>query len=307
MPRLDSKRNDLLQELALAIREQTKDGEGQHVSGYITTAIKGFTILRSERSMQPFHRISNPALWISVQGGKWAVVGKEDYRYSAGQALLITVEAPCRCTIPKASPQQPFLGLVIELARSAILEMLEALDISLEAAQPAKKGNALVVTLDEQLLDCALRSVRLLSFPPAIPLLYPGIMREISYWLLSGPHGNQAARIAMTKREDQRVLEAVRHLRARFRQAIRIGDLAGAAGMSPATFHRQFRAATSLSPLQYQKQLRLLEARRLMISGQINIEKVALRVGYASLSQFSREYTRMFHKTPREEISTQHE
>jgi transcriptional regulator GlxA family with amidase domain len=135
-------------------------------------------------------------------------------------------------------------------------------------------------------------------------MLYPGIIREICYWLLTSSACDQIVDFAMVNVHDSRVLRAIRHLRDKFSDQIRVEELASAVGMSPATFHRQFKSVTSMSPLQYQKQLRLLEARRLMMTSNFNVEGVAFEVGYLSVSQFSREYSRMFGKPPRRDMST---
>jgi len=152
------------------------------------------------------------------------------------------------------------------------------------------------------LADCALRLVRLLDTPKAIPTLHPIIMREICYWLLTGPHGGDVARMALANSPSQRVIGAMDSLRSRFRDSIRIADLAAIARMSPSAFHRQFKALTSLTPLQYQKQLRLLEARRLMVTRTSSVEAAAFEVGYESPSQFSRDYARLFGAPPKRDL-----
>jgi transcriptional regulator GlxA family with amidase domain len=144
--------------------------------------------------------------------------------------------------------------------------------------------------------------VRLLDTPDAIPMIYPLLMREISYWLLTGPHGGEIAGLALSSSRSQRVISAIHALRERFAEPVRIEDLARTAQMSPSAFHREFKALTSMTPLQYQKQLRLLEARRLMTADTANVETAAFQVGYESPSQFSREYARMFGAPPRREV-----
>ena len=150
--------------------------------------------------------------------------------------------------------------------------------------------------------DCALRRVRLIDTPKAIPTLYPLIMREICYWLLTGPHGGDVARMALANTPSQRVISAMHTLRSRFKETVRMDDLAAVARMSTSAFYRQFKALTLLTPLQYQKQLRLLEARRLMVSRAFNTEAAAFAVGYESPSQFSREYARMFGMPPKRHL-----
>ena len=172
-------------------------------------------------------------------------------------------------------------------------DVMEGLD-----SPPAAGGNArhgvFVTEVDEPVADCALRAVRLLDTPKAIPMLYPAIMREICYWLLTGPSGGEIARMTLANNHTQRVISAIHALRDRFAEPVRIEELAAIAQLSPSAFHRQFKVLTSMTPLQYQKQLRLVEARRLMISSTANVETAAFQVGYESSSQFSREYSRMF-------------
>ena len=296
-------RQRLLRELTDALLKFTDKAKVRPLDGYYDTPAEGLVVLRSDRTLNPIHRISKPALWISVQGLKWAVVGKQRFDYRAGEALLITVEIPCHCTIPKATLRDPFLGLVIELSRTTFQEVGEALNSKPDRITSEPVRSAIGITLNRQLLDCALRSVRLLDTPAGIPVLYPSTLREMSYWLLSGVYGPQAMNIGMVRGQDRQTILAIRQLRTKFRDTIRVEDLAKTAGMSVATFHRHFRSVTSLSPVQYQKQLRLLEARRMIITNHPTVAETAYQVGYASASQFSREYTRMFGKSPRADLA----
>jgi transcriptional regulator GlxA family with amidase domain len=171
------------------------------------------------------------------------------------------------------------------------------------SGKPKVRG-AFVLELSRQLVDCAQHAIHLLETPEAIPTLYPGIMREICYWLLTGPGGDQVNQIMiMANGHDQRIIQAIHTLRDKLREATHVPDLAHAANMSSATFHRQFKSVTGMTPVQYQKQLRLHEARRLMIFSDTTVESAALNVGYASVSQFSREYSRMFGTSPRRDVS----
>jgi transcriptional regulator GlxA family with amidase domain len=145
--------------------------------------------------------------------------------------------------------------------------------------------------------------MRLLQTPRAIPILYPAIMREICYWLLTGPYGGEVMKMTLANSHAQHVISAIHALRDRFREPVRINELARVARMSPSAFHRQFKAITSMTPLQYQKRLRLLEARRLIVTDAANVETAAFQVGYESPSQFSREYSRMYGAPPRRDVS----
>jgi AraC-like DNA-binding protein len=245
--------------------------------------------------------ISRPAICIVAQGAKWATSGGTRLEYRAGQALIVGVETPSTGRVVEASPDEPCLVLAFELDVATMRSVAEELDPPPRASGEPGPG-AFVTDFTGPLSDCALRLVRLLDTPAAIPTLYPVIMREICYWLLTGPHGGDVARMTLTNSPSRRVINAMHCLRSRFNETVRIEELADIAQLSPSAFHRQFKALTSLTPLQYQKQLRLLEARRLMISNGVNVETGSFQVGYESPSQFSREYARMFGAPPKRDV-----
>jgi AraC-like DNA-binding protein len=265
------------------------------------TAIDGLAILRSDHPKPPTHRISRPAMCIVAQGAKWATFGDNRLVYRAGQALVIGVETPSIGRVVEASPGEPCLVLAFELDLAIMRSVAEGLDAPPRVSGVPGRG-VFVTDFQGPLADCALRLVRLLDTPKAIPTLYPIIMREICYWLLTGPHGGDVARMVLVNSPSQPVINAMHSLRSRFRETVRVDELATIAGMSTSAFHRQFKALTSLTPLQYQKQLRLLEARRLMVSRAFNVETAAFEVGYESPSQFSREYARMFGAPPKRDL-----
>jgi AraC-like DNA-binding protein len=270
--------------------------EGHPGEGMLMTPIGA--ILRSDHPKPPNHMLSRPAMCIVAQGAKWATFGDTKLEYRAGQALVVGVETPSIGRVVQATPDEPCLVLAFELDLAIARSVAE--EMNTPPVPRGEPGRGVFVTdFQGPLADCALRMVRLLDQPKAIPTLYPLIMREICYWLLSGPHGGEIARLTLTNGLPQRVIRAMHSLRLRFREPIRIEELAAIAQMSPSAFHRQFKALTSLTPLQYQKQLRLLEARRLMISSGFNVETACFEVGYESASQFSREYTRMFGTPPK--------
>ena len=262
------------------------------------TAIETMAIMRSNHPKPPTHMISRPAMCVVAQGAKWAMFGGNRLEYRAGQALVIGVETPSIGRVIEATPGEPCLVLAFELDVAIMRNVAEELDAPPKVSGEPGRG-VFVTDFQGPLADCALRLVRLLDTPKAIPALYPIIMREICYWLLTGPHGGDVARMTLASSPSQRVISAMRGLQARFREAVRIDELAEIAQMSPSAFHRQFKALTSLTPLQYQKQLRLLEARRLMISSAVNVETASFQVGYESPSQFNREYARMFGVPPK--------
>lgn len=289
----------MLNDLVRALKRYTDAQAGE--SPY-ATPIEGFTILRSDQVKRPAHHILKPALCMVLQGAKWTSFEGKRVHYRAGEALVVNVEMPLFGTVAPASPKEPYLGIVIEFGLAILQEVIEGLDNAPQAGKVNKEGGIFVTDLTDALNDCALRSLRLLDTPKAIPILYPGIMREICYLLLTGPDGGHVMRVAMANGHEQRVINAIHSLRDRFAEPLRVEDLASIAKMSPSAFHRQFKSLTSITPIQYQKQLRLLEARRLMVAEAANVETAAFDVGYESPSQFSREYIRMFGLSPRRDI-----
>ena len=288
----------MLDQLTQALLRHT---EGQPGQAMFATPIGGLAILRSDHPKPPNHMLSRPAICIVAQGAKWATFGGNKLEYRTGQALVVGVETPSTGQVVEASPGQPCLVLAFELDLAIMRAVAEDMDPPPVASGEPCRG-VFVTDFQGPLADCALRLVRLLDTPKAIPALYPLIMREICYWLLSGPHGGEVARLTLASSSSQRVIRAMNSLRMRFRETVRIEELAAIAQMSASAFHRQFKALTSLAPLQYQKQLRLLEARRLMISTGYNVEAACFEVGYESASQFSREYSRMFGTAPKRDI-----
>jgi AraC-like DNA-binding protein len=262
--------------------------------------------MRSDHPKPPAHMISKPALCIVAQGAKWATFGGNRLVYQAGQALVIGVEAPSIGRVVEASPGEPCLVMAIELDFAVMRSVADELDAPPVPSEGAGTG-IFVTDFGGPLADCALRLARLLDTPKAIAVLRPLIVREIAFWLLTGPHGADVARLTLMNSPSQRVINAMHNLRSRFRETVRIEELAEIAQMSLSAFHRQFKTLTALTPLQYQKQLRLLEARRLMISCAANVETASFEVGYESASQFSREYARMFGNSPKRDATAMHQ
>lgn len=284
--------------LAEAVTHYTDAHTGD---GSFPTDVPGLTLLRSDQEKLPRHLIFKPALCIVAQGAKWAVFGGRRLEYRAGQALVVSMEMPGLGTVCEASPAEPFLGVIIEFDLGVMREVRDSLD-TLPSGGGEQGRGVFVTEFEGPLADCALRMVRLLGTPAAIPILYPAIMREICYWLLTGPQGGELMSMTLTNSHTRCVLDAIHSLRDRFSEPVRMEELALVARLSPSAFHRQFKSITSMTPLQYQKQLRLMEARRLMLTEEANVETAAGQVGYESASQFSREYARMFGLPPRRDV-----
>lgn len=296
--RLWKGREKMLEDLAEAVQRYTEAQVGQ--SPY-ATEIPGLLLLRSDYKKPISHIIYKPALCMVIQGAKWAMFGSTQLNYRAGQALMASLEMPGIGRVVEASPSQPYLGLILQLDPVIMREVMEQIAMPGPSHADIESG-MFVLDIDRSLADCALRLVRLLGTPDAIPILSPLIMREIYFWLLTGPHGSTVAKIGIASSHAPQIMSALHLLRDRFAEPVRIEDLARAAHLSPSAFHRQFKAFTLMTPLQFQKQLRLLEARRLMAADAVNVEAAAFQVGYESPSQFSREYSRMFGAPPRRDV-----
>jgi AraC-like DNA-binding protein len=238
---------------------------------------------------------------VVLQGAKEVAFGDRTLRYDAMQSLIVSIELPAQGRIVEASPGAPFIGLHLDLDITGLRAVLEGLE---NPPQPADAGFSVFVDdLTGPLADCVLRLLRLAETPDAIPVLYPALQREICYWLLAGKNGSQIALLALPDSHTRRIADAIRLLRQDFARTIRVEELAQAARMSPSSFHHHFKTLTAMTPLQYQKQLRLIEARRLMLTDAANASNAAYRVGYESASQFSREYARMFGAPPKRDVA----
>lgn len=269
--------------------------------GFFDTAIEGLTLTRSSTETLPHPVLYKPALCIVAQGAKRSLLDEDAIAYAEMQALVVTVEMPIRGGVTRASKATPYLGLILEFDLRLLREVLEEFD---DPPKPLKGGPALLVhDIGGPLADSVLRLVNLLDTPAAIPVLAKSAMREIYFWLLSGPHGASISRLASPDSHTERLSKAIHLLRDDLARSISVDELAAAAKMSPSSFHQHFKALTSLTPLQYQKQLRLLEARRLMLADAVTATTAAYRVGYESPSQFSREYSRMFGAPPRRDVA----
>ncbi|WP_426805470.1 AraC family transcriptional regulator [Stenotrophomonas sp. SrG] len=271
-------------------------GEGDRV----LSPLPGVIVSTTHRARMPTHALYRPALGVVVQGAKQVLAGRRSLDYRAGQGLVTGIAMPASGRVLAASRAQPFMGVSIELDTGVLQQVLAGLDPG-PSALAAASGLS-VHTLPAPLLDCVARIVEAVRIDDAAAVLVPTLLRELSYWLLTGPTGPEVAAMARPEGTLHRIAEAVVHLRRHFRQPLQVESLAAASNMSVSLFYRRFRAVTGISPLQFQKQLRLLEARRLLETQAVNVTTAALAVGYESLSQFSREYQRCFGHTARESL-----
>lgn len=259
------------------------------------TPLDGLYLTAVSAPAGPIHAVYRPSLCVVVQGAKISMLGDRAFRYDAGKCLIAAMEVPIRAEITDATPERPYLAFSLALDPATIAELL--LDMGETAEVPARPALA-VHGLGEDLLDPLHRLLSLCARPRDIGILAPLIRREITWLLLNGPMGPSLRQIGLAGSPAARIARSIARIRDRFAEQINIGHLADVAGMSPATFHRHFKAITAMTPVQYQKQLRLQEARRLLLSDGADVARVGYAIGYESPSQFSREYRRMFGAPP---------
>lgn len=277
-------------------------GGGQ---GLFPTSMPGFNIIRSFQEVMPHRKIYQPSLCIVLQGAKQILFGGETLNYGVMECLVVSIALPGTGRIVQASATEPFVGLTVDLDVAVIRDIVERME-ERPSAPASSNPCAFVAQIDEPLAECIQRLVRLADNPKAVPILYPSVMHDICYWLLSGPHGAEICKLSLPASNTERVAKAIYLLRENIAQPMRVEQLADAVNMSLSSFHQHFKALTSMTPLQYQKQLRLLEARRLMVANAASVAAASYKVGYESASQFSREYSRMFGVAPKRDVLNQH-
>ena len=243
-----------------------------------------------------------PAFCLTPQGRKVLAVGGQQIPIQPGEMVFYRVRLPVVARVVQATPERPCLAALLLLEPALITDVAAEGGISLTPA-PRASGGIAVAPLDPAVVDPITRLLRLLDAPRDVAVLGPLIVREIVYRLLVGPQGDCLREIARTAGDAPRVARAIEILHREFDRPLRMVDLAREAGLSLSTLHRQFKAVTSVSPLQFQKQLRLQEARRLMLAGAADAATAAVRVGYESPSQFGREYRRLFGAPPASDVS----
>jgi AraC-like DNA-binding protein len=263
-------------------------------SGVARTPIAGLTTIRATAPSGLDYAISRPLACLVLQGTKHVTMGNRAFTFRAGDSLLITADVPTVSRITRASITLPYFSLVLDLDPAVIADLA----VEMKAVPVAEGAPVHHEPTDAEVSDAALRLMRLIERPASVPVLRTQLVREMHYWLLAGQHGAAIRRLGWPDGHVQRVARAVAVLRAEFARPLRVAHLAAVAGMSPSAFHQRFRTVTSLSPLQFQKQLRLIEARRLMLSDGVTSSSAAFAVGYESVSQFTREYARMFGLPP---------
>ena len=281
--------------LALKIGRWAKD------EGDLQMAIAGLRLYRRSICTECVSAAYEPSLVVNVQGEKFINLGKATYQMDGSNFLLTSVNLPVMSKVLMATKERPMLALILKLEMPMVREILSqqeflALDESKEA-----RGMAIGVSSAE-LLDACCRMVDLLDTPVDIPFLGPLVQREVIYRLLTSPQGRHLRAIATLGEQSQRLSKTVEWLRQNYAKPLRVEELAEMARMGVSTLHHQFRSLTAMSPLQYQKQLRLHVARERMVNEGIDAASAAFEVGYESASQFSREYSRFFGQPPMRDV-----
>lgn len=294
MPALEMARRRA--ELA-AIIERYCAEDGNH-----PTPIPGLTFFRHGSPSTPACAVVRSVFALLVQGAKRVVLADEAYDYDQRHYLITSVDLPLLAQITEASPEAPYLGLALDLDARQIGELMSKIAPVSPSTATVSRGLAVSqITLD--ILDAALRLVRLLATPAAIPVLAPLIEQELLYHLLTGEQGGRLRDVAIKGSQSHQISRAIQWINQRYAQPMVIDELAAAVSMSKSSLHHHFKALTTMSPLQYQKTLRLQEARRLMLVEQLDAASASHRVGYESPSQFSREYRRVFGAPPLKDIA----
>ncbi|HCG8627111.1 TPA: AraC family transcriptional regulator [Vibrio parahaemolyticus] len=267
------------------------------------TPISGLRFSRWTTPTPPTSYTHNPSICLIAQGRKRVLLGEESFIYDANHFLISSVDLPIIANIIEASEEQPYLGLIMELDLTEISQLIIDSELAFTQSKEAQKGIA-VGELSESLLDAFVRLAELLDEGQNIKILAPIIKREIFYRLLMSEQGTRLHQIVTAGSHSHQIAKAIDWLKNNFVKPLSVGDLASYTGMSKSSFYTHFRSMTSMTPLQFQKKLRLSEARRLMLTENLDAMAATFKVGYESPSQFSREYSRLFGAPPSKDIKS---
>lgn len=271
-------------------------------SELIETPVPGLLLFRHDEPTQPRNAMYEPCICVIAQGAKRVLLGDDAYVYDAHHFLIASVHLPTMVHIAEASKEKPCLGMVLKLDQRVISQLMVDSSLPPPRVQQSSRG-MMLGRVTPALVTAFLRLTDLLDEEQDIPILSPIIQREIIYRLLVGDQGERLRQIASAGSQSHQIARAIDWLKHNFSQPLSIDDLAAQVRMSSSTFHHHFRSMTALSPLQFQKQLRLQEARRLMLTERLDAATAAFQVGYESPSQFSREYNRLFGAPPLRDIT----
>ncbi len=279
---------------AVIARHASKDG-------FHATPIERMTLARSSTVTMPMPNVYRPQLCLVAQGQKEVTLGDRVFRYAPGRYGIVTYDLPATGQVVEATPDRPYLCLFLDFDPVMLGQL--ALHVLPPPGAPARPTGKTVSDAGASLLDAVLRLLLLLDEPAALPVLGPLTEQEILYRLLAGPDGARMRQITSSQGRVAQVGRAIAWIGQNFRERFSIERLAAEVGMSPSSLHEHFRAVTAMTPLQFQKQLRLQDARSLMLVQDIDVTTAAFHVGYESPSQFTREYRRHFGEPPARDIA----
>jgi AraC-like DNA-binding protein len=290
--RMQSNRVELVERMVRALPE---DG--------VLEASPGFFLARSSKQTEPILSVHEPAFCFVAQGGKKVLLGEEVFRYDPWHYLIFTVDLPVAFQVEEASGERPYLGLRLDLDPNLVASVM--MESGVETKRADARAKAIDVSpVDADLLDAVVRLVRLLDKPGEQKMLASLITREIVYRLLAGGQGARLSHLLASSGGDaRRISRAIGRLREHYSEPLKIEDIAREFGMSVSGFHHHFRSVTAMSPLQFQKQIRLQEARRLMLGEDLDAASAGVRVGYEDPSYFSRDYKKLFGAPPHRDIA----
>lgn len=283
-------------EIAKIIEHFSKQ-DGVHL-----THIQSLFLICESSITEPISRVNEPSFCLILQGEKRVLLGEERFLYGPGNYIVASVDLPVTGQVIKATKESPYLALKLEFTSSEIIEVLK--DTVVQSTSGGNSKRAMFVSgVESSLLDAVFRLACLIERPKHSPILAPLYKKEIIYWILQSPHGEALEQMAVEGSNASRIREVIDHIINNFEKSFRIEELAEIANMSVSSLHRHFKEVTAMSPIQFQKQLRLQEARGLLLSKSTDVADAAFRVGYESQSQFSREYSRMFGFSPRVDVN----
>ncbi|MCB4455687.1 AraC family transcriptional regulator [Leisingera sp. McT4-56] len=284
---------DLISDVAAFVRERAALETG------CETGIDGLFAFCSEKRTEFQAMIYEPVMCLVLQGAKEAHLDDRTVRYGAGKSLIVSHALPVTAGVIDASPDKPYVSLALQLDLATVRSLYDEIG---PLQEPERASHSMSVAEgDPALFDAVGRLFRLARDPVEVQALAPLVLKEIHFRLLRASHGGMLRQLLLHESPASRISKAIALIRDRYKATLPVADLAAEAGMSQSTFHEHFKALTSTTPLQYQKELRLMEARRLLISGGKSVAAAAYDVGYESPTQFSREYTRKFGLPPRDE------
>lgn len=270
-------------------------------AGRFPTVIEGLVLHRYNQSDTAQPHFYHPILIVAVQGRKWARIGIQDFSFGESNCFIAGVNMPITSCLLEATPDMPYLSMSLDLDRELMATLAAKIPPPAECDACSAVG-ATVQPLTPELLDALLRLLELLNQPEQAKVLGGFIYQEIHYRLLTSPFGHQLRLLNTSGSKNNKIEQAIRWLRENYRQTLKVEELAALLNMAPSTLYKNFKEITTLSPLQYQKRLRLDEAQRLMLLDNCDVNQAASSVGYESANQFGREYKRLFGDSPRQNI-----